>query len=124
MASVIVVGGGLAGLASTAALAGAGHAVHLLESRRFLGARAAPYEINAGDSAETIDNCQHILLRCCVNLLDFYDRLGVKDDIAFFREFTFIEPGGRKSLLRAGMLPTPAHFTESFLSLRFLNLRE
>lgn len=124
MAEVIVIGGGLAGLASTAALAGAGHAVRLLEARRFLGGRATSYEIGTGEDAETIDNCQHILLRCCVNLLDFYRRLGVENEIAFHREFNFIEPGGRRSVLRAGLLPAPAHFTEAFLRLRFLNLAE
>jgi squalene-associated FAD-dependent desaturase len=124
MAEVIVIGGGLAGLASTAALAGAGHTVRLLEARRFLGGRATSYEIGTGDDAETIDNCQHILLRCCVNLLDFYGRLGVENQIAFHREITFIEPGGRRSVLRAGLLPAPAHFAESFLSLKFLNLAE
>jgi zeta-carotene desaturase len=120
MADVIVIGGGLAGLSAAAALGGAGHSVRLLESRRFLGGRATSYEIGG----ETIDNCQHILLRCCVNLLDFYQRLGVENEIAFHREFFLIEPGGRRSVLRAGMLPAPAHFTESFLSLRFLNLAE
>jgi len=71
-----------------------------------------------------IDNCQHILLRCCVNLLNFYQRLGVQNDIAFSREFTFIEPGGRRSILQAGILPAPAHFTEAFLKLSFLNFSE
>ena len=121
MAEVIVIGGGLAGLAAAAALGGAGHAVRLLEARAFLGGRAASYE--AGGS-ETIDNCQHILLRCCVNLLDFYERLGVAGDIKFEREFVFIEPGGRRSILRAGILPPPLHFTESFLRLKFLNFSE
>src|SRR5512142_848811 len=120
MAEVIVIGGGLAGLASAAALAGAGHAVRVLESRRFLGGRATSYEIGTGENAETIDNCQHILLRCCVNLLDFYRRLGVENQIAFHREITFIEPGGRRSGLHAGLLPAPAHFAESFLSLKLL----
>jgi len=124
MAEVIVIGGGLAGLASAAALAGAGHSVKVLESRRFLGGRATSYEIGAGEDAETIDNCQHILLRCCVNLLDFYRRLGVEDQITFYRDFIFIEPGGRRSTLRSGLLPAPAHFTESFLTLKFLNLSE
>ena len=36
----------------------------------------------------------------------------------------FIEPGGRRSVLRAGVLPAPAHFAESFLRLKFLNLAE
>ncbi len=58
-----------------------------------------------------IDNCQHILLRCCVNLLDFYERLGVRDRIKFYREFYFLEPGGRISVLRRGRLPAPLHFT-------------
>lgn len=124
MAEVIVIGGGLAGLASAAALAGAGHNVRVLESRRFLGGRATSYEIGTGENAETIDNCQHILLRCCVNLLDFYRRLGVQDQITFYRDFIFIEPGGRRSVLRSGLLPAPAHFTESFLSLKFLSLSE
>src|ERR1700681_142491 len=124
MAEVIVIGGGLAGLAAAAALGGAGHSVKLLEARPFLGGRATSYEIGNGEEAEFIDNCQHILLRCCVNLLYFYRRLGVVGDIAFSREFSFIEPGGRRSVLRSGMFPAPAHFAESFLKLTFLNFRE
>ena len=99
MAEVIVIGGGLAGLAAAAALGGAGHSVKVLESRPFLGGRATSYEVGNGEETEFIDNCQHILLRCCVNLLDFYERLGVERDINFSREFTFIEPGGRRSVL-------------------------
>jgi len=124
MAEVIIIGGGLAGLAAAAALGGAGHSVKVLESRPFLGGRATSYEVGNGEEAEFIDNCQHILLRCCVNLLDFYRRLGVEQDIAFSREFTFIEPGGRRSVLRSGMFPPPAHFAGSFLKLGFLNFSE
>ncbi len=120
MPETIVIGGGLAGLAATAALASAGHSIKLFESRPFLGGRATSYEIDG----ETIDNCQHILLRCCVNLMDFYRRLGVENDIAFHREIYFLEPGGRKSNLRAGLLPAPNHFAESFLRMSFLNAGE
>ena len=122
MPDVIVIGGGLAGLAAAAALAGAGFGVKVFEARPFLGGRATSFPLSPGDEAsELIDNCQHVLLRCCVNLLDFYARLGVRDRIRFYREFTFIEPGGRVSTLRRGVLPAPLHFTESFLRLRFLN---
>ena len=124
MAKIVVIGGGLAGLAAAAALGGAGNSVVLLESRPFLGGRATSYEVGNGEEAEFIDNCQHILLRCCVNLLDFYGRLGVGGDIAFSREFTFIEPGGRRSTLRSGVLPAPAHFAESFIKLSFLSFYE
>ena len=124
MSSVAIIGGGLAGLATAAVLGDAGYAVQLFEARPFLGGRATSYEIGTGGEAETIDNCQHILLRCCVNLLDFYRRLGVEQNVAFSREFTFIEPGGRRSTLRAGVLPAPAHFAGSFLKLHYLNLPE
>jgi squalene-associated FAD-dependent desaturase len=120
MADVIVIGGGLAGLAAAAALGGAGHSVRVFESRPYLGGRATSYEAGS----ETIDNCQHILLGCCVNLLDFYERLGVAEDIKFYREYVLIEPGGRRSLLRSGFLPPPFHFTGSLLTLKFLNWSE
>jgi zeta-carotene desaturase len=120
MPDVIVAGGGLAGLAATAALASEGRSVTLFEARPFLGGRATSYEIDS----ETIDNCQHILLRCCVNLQDFYRRLGVEKNIAYYRDIVFIEPGGRRSTLRRGLLPAPAHFAESFLKLTFLSTSE
>jgi squalene-associated FAD-dependent desaturase len=120
LSEVIVAGGGLAGLAATTALVSVGYKVKLFEARPFLGGRATSYQIDD----ETIDNCQHILLRCCVNLMDFYGRLGVADDIKFHRDIFFIEPGGRMSTLRSGLLPAPNHFAESFLRLTFLNLSE
>src|SRR6516225_2373297 len=122
MPKVLIAGGGLAGLSAAAALAGAGYEVEIFESRPFLGGRATSYPVPASEDeiAETIDNCQHVLLRCCVNLLDFYQRLGVRRHIRFFREFYFIEPGGRVSVLRRGRLPAPLHFTGSFLGMHCL----
>src|SRR5271163_3204011 len=107
MPSVIVIGGGLAGLASAAALGQAGFQVDLFEARGFLGGRATSYPVpgevpGSGEAPEVIDNCQHVLLRCCVNLMDFYGRLGVRGRIKFSRDFYFIEPGGRMSTLRRG----------------------
>ena len=125
MPKVLVLGGGLAGLSASAALASAGFDVELFEARAFLGGRATSYALNAGEEqSETIDNCQHVLLRCCVNLLDFYDRLGVRDRVHFFREFYFIEPGGRVSILRRGALPAPFHFAGSFARMHCLNLAD
>ncbi len=119
MPRVLIAGGGLAGLAASAALGGAGFEVELLESRGFLGGRATSYPL--ADGSEVIDNCQHVLLACFRNLLDLYERLGVRDRIRFFREFYFIEPGGRLSKFKAGSLPAPLHFLGSFARLRFLS---
>ena len=71
-----------------------------------------------------VDNCQHVLLRCCVNLLDLYRRLGVEKKVRFYKEFRFIEPGGRTSLMKRGILPAPAHFAGSFLKLKYLELAD
>ena len=113
-------GGGLAGLAAAAALADAGYTVDVYEAKPFLGGRATSYRVDG----EVIDNCQHILLRCCVNLLDFYKRLGVEQHIEFHRRFFFIEPGGRTSILERGILPAPAHFAGAFARASWLNLGE
>src|SRR5579872_3327578 len=123
MPKVLIAGGGLAGLSAAAALGGAGFEVDLFEARPFLGGRATSYAVPSanGEESEVIDNCQHILLRCCVNLLDFYERMGVRDRIKFYREFYFLEPGGRVSVMRRGRLPAPFHFTESFLGMHFLD---
>jgi len=129
MPSVIVIGGGLAGLASAAALGQSGFQVDLFEARAFLGGRATSYPVpgeafGPAGSPEVIDNCQHVLLRCCVNLMDFYGRLGVADRIQFHKQFFFIEPGGRTSVLQAGGLPAPFHFTGSFWDLKFLGMAD
>lgn len=103
----------------------AGYRVKVLEQRPFLGGRATSYPLNSADGPSvTIDNCQHVLLRCCSNLLDFYKRLGVRDKVQFYREFYWIEPGGRTSVMKRGSLPAPFHFTGSFAKLKFLSLRD
>ncbi len=111
--SVIVVGGGLAGLSAACALADAGYQVRLLEKRRYLGGRASSYE-HPG-TGEVIDNCQHVLLGNCVNLINLYQRLGVSDAIRWFDRLTFVEPGGRRSILEPSILPAPFHSMPAFL---------
>jgi squalene-associated FAD-dependent desaturase len=111
--SVIVVGGGLAGLSAACALADAGYQVRLLEKRRYLGGRASSYE-HPG-TGEVIDNCQHVLLGNCVNLINLYQRLGVSDAIRWFDRLTFLEPGGRRSVLQPSFLPAPFHSMPAFL---------
>ncbi len=121
---VAILGAGLAGIAASTALGSAGFSVDIFESRPFPGGRATSWPVTAADGAsgEVVDNCQHVLLRCCVNLLDLYRRLGVEEKIQFHREYFFIEPGGRMSVLKRGIFPAPAHFAGSFFSLSFLEL--
>ena len=71
--TVAIIGGGLAGLSAGCALADAGYRVELFERRPYLGGRASSYELPG--TGEVVDNCQHVLLGCCTNLIDFYRRL-------------------------------------------------
>ena len=114
MKTVAVIGGGLAGISAGCALADAGYKVTLFERRPYLGGRASSYE-HPG-TGEVVDNCQHVLLGCCTNLIDLYRRFGAEDKIRWFTSLTFIEPGGRQSVIAPSMLPAPFHSSPSFLA--------
>lgn len=120
--SVLIVGGGIAGIACALRLAEQGIAVTLLETRKKLGGRATSFQdVRSG---RWLDNCQHVVLGCCTNYLDLLSRLGAADKVAWYREQYWIEEGGRTSIVRRGMLPAPAHFTGSMLGASFLSLAE
>ena len=117
--TVVIVGGGLAGLSAACALAGSGFQVTVFERRPFLGGRASSYE-HPG-TGEVVDNCQHVLFGSCTNLLAFYKTISIANKIRWFDRMTFIEPGGRQSILEPTFLPAPFHLTRSFLGFKFLN---
>jgi len=117
--TVAVAGGGLAGLAAACALSDAGFRVTLFEKRPFLGGRASSYE-HPG-TGEVVDNCQHVLFRVCTNLIEFYERIGVADQIRWYDQMNFIEPGGRISVMKSSFLPAPLHTAPSFFNFSFLS---
>lgn len=114
----MVIGAGLSGLSAASALAERGFAVHLLERKSIPGGRASSYD--AQETGETVDNCQHILMRCCTNLWQFYGQAGVQDRIRWINRLQFLEPNGRRSVLGGSRLPAPFHLMPSFFRLRFL----
>ncbi len=119
---VLIVGGGLAGLAAAAALADHGLKITLLESRPRLGGRASSFIDPA--TGEHVDNCQHVSMVCCTNLADFCRRVGTST--LFRREpaVVFLGLDGRLSRLEAGILPAPFHLAVSFLRARYLSLSD
>src|ERR1700722_19090129 len=103
-----VVGGGLAGMAAAVALESAGAQVTLIEARKTLGGRAGSFE--DPQTGEILDNCQHVLLGCCTNLLDFYRRTSVLDRIHWQNTIHFVDPNGHAHKLWAmNGLPAPLH---------------
>ena len=109
-------------MAAACALADSGFLVTLYERRPYLGGRASSYE-HPG-TGEVVDNCQHLLLGCCTNLIRFYEGLGAAGKIRWFDDMTFIEPGGRSSRIRPSVLPAPLHNAPSFLRARFLSVSD
>lgn len=116
---VVIVGGGLAGLACAAGLVGRGLQITLLESRPRLGGRASSF--TDPTTGELVDNCQHVSMACCTNLADFCRRVGVASMMRRDSEMTFLSPEGRISKFRGGLAPAPFHLAGSLLRSNLLS---
>ena len=122
MKTVAIVGGGIAGIAAAIRLSQAGMKPIVLETRRKLGGRATSFVDPR--TGKLLDNCQHVAMGCCVNLLDFYQRLGVLDRMQWHKETYWANPPHAPDVMRAGWLPAPAQFTGSFLRMRMISLKD
>lgn len=114
--SVIVVGGGLAGLAAAIKAADDGWQVTLLESRPRLGGATHSFTRDFERGTLVVDNGQHVFLRCCTAYRDFLRRLGVEND-AFLQsrlDVPIVDPAtGKRSKLRRDRLPAPLHLART-----------
>jgi zeta-carotene desaturase len=72
-----------------------------------------------------LDNCQHVVLGCCTNLLDLYRRLGVEKKIAWNEKVWFVDERGRRHGLGAikGM-PAPLHLGPGMAFFGALTVKE
>jgi squalene-associated FAD-dependent desaturase len=118
---VVVVGGGLAGIAAAIELRDAGVAVTLLESRPRLGGAATSY----ARAGMMIDNGQHVFLRCCDSYQGLLARLGVSDLVTIQDRFdvTVLSAAGR-ARLRRDRLPSPLHLARALAGYPLLSLAE
>ena len=112
---VVVVGGGLAGMAATLTCTDAGARVTLLEKRGRLGGLTWSFT----HDGLVMDNGQHVFLRCCTAYLDFLDRIGSAGDV-FLQprlDVTVLRPrpGGQtqSAMLRRGPGHAPLHLATS-----------
>lgn len=121
---VIIIGGGLAGLAAAVALSSRDVPVTLLESRPRLGGRAS--SIIDQETGQTIDNCQHVAMGCCTNFLHFCETIGCSDLLERQRELYFIGPPSESGpspcvRFRGTNLPAPLHLASSLAAMPWLS---
>ncbi|MDR2987466.1 MAG: hydroxysqualene dehydroxylase HpnE [Nocardiopsaceae bacterium] len=118
---VVVIGGGLAGIRAAIGLRDAGVEVTLVEARPRLGGAASSY----ARGGMTIDNGQHVFLRCCASYQELLERLDATGLVSVQERFdvTVLSPRGTARLRRTG-LPGPLQFGKALAGYRLLSLTE
>jgi squalene-associated FAD-dependent desaturase len=137
MSKVVVVGGGLAGISASIALAESGADVTLLEARPRLGGATCSFSRDG----LTVDTGQHIFLGCCTAYRGLLAKLGMTGHVTLQDRFdvTVLAPGGsagsggttpptpgepRKAKLRRTALPGPLHMLPALGRYPFLKFTE
>src|ERR1700693_4702084 len=122
MKRVVVIGGGLAGIAAALDCLRDDASVTLLESRGRLGGAAYSF-VRDGIVA---DNGQHVFLRCCTAYRELLDQIDATELMALQPrlEIPVLAPGGRRAWLRRSGLPAPLHLAGALMRYRFLGFRQ
>ena len=102
--TVVIIGGGIAGLATAVRLIQSGIKPIVLEKRPLLGGRA--YSFVDKDSGEEIDNGQHVFIGACDQFQQYIADIGASDQIRLEDRIGFpVLKNGKTSWLKARKLP-------------------
>ena len=97
---VVIVGGGLAGLAAGVRLSQPGTRVTLFEKRPFLGGRA--FSFNDPETGIEVDNGQHVFVGACAQYMEFLQEINAWENVRMPRRLEAkVLCGGEQAWLRA-----------------------
>jgi zeta-carotene desaturase len=118
----VIVGGGLAGLATAVELLDAGIDVEVIEKRDVLGGKTSSWVDSDGDH---IESGLHCYFRCYKELLPFFRHVGVDSHIRW-KEHSFLvaRPGGNHARLHFPRLPAPLNGVIAFTNNDLFTPRE
>ncbi|MGW7008344.1 hydroxysqualene dehydroxylase HpnE [Streptomyces sp. NPDC054933] len=125
--AAVVVGGGLAGTTAALTLADAGVRVTLVEGRPRLGGLAFSFQRDTPAGELTVDNGQHVFLRCCTAYQWFLDRIAAQDLVTLQDRLDVPVLDARRARLgrlRRASLPVPLHLAASLAGYPHLSLTE
>ncbi|MFE5739934.1 hydroxysqualene dehydroxylase HpnE [Streptomyces celluloflavus] len=115
-AAAVVIGGGLAGTTAALALADAGLRVTLVEGRPRLGGLVFSFRRDSAAGELTVDNGQHVYLRCCTAYRRFLERIDAAHLVPVQDRMDVpVLDADRMRLgrLRRTALPVPLHLARS-----------
>ena len=102
--TVLIIGGGIAGLATAVRLIQNGIKPIILEKRPFLGGRA--YSFTDRDTGTEIDNGQHVFIGACDQFQKYISDIGASNQIRLEKRIGFpVLKHGNIGWLKARTLP-------------------
>lgn len=122
MKKVLIIGGGLSGLASAAFLSNSGYQVELIEASPKLGGRTYSFSYNGCK----VDNGQHILMECYSNTLEYIDLIGSRKLFDFQQTLYLksVDANGNYFKLSAPKYFYPLNNLIGFLRYKLFTLKE
>lgn len=123
--SIVVLGGGVAGIAAGCRLAERGRSPLLLEARPYLGGRVRSFIHDR--SGDEIDNGQHLMMGCYHHTLQLLSRLGTRNLVTILRplDIQFRDADGTADhLLSPRSLPAPLALVAGIQRLRWTTGRD
>ena len=121
---VVVIGGGLSGLAAAVRLASTGRSVVLLEQSQKLGGRCYSYRDET--TGDIVENGQHLLLGAFHNLLDYLEIIGTRRLLRPEENLrlTFHDREKGFGEFRLSSLPRPFNLLAGMATYKLLSWRE